>query len=232
MRQLKTLGLVGGMSHHSTLIYEREIHDGVMRALGGNWSADLLIRHLPFEPLKQMQENAQWDEIGEQLAKAAQALQAAGAQAIMITSNTMHRQAHQVETVLSVPFLHITDPTVNALRAQGFTKALLLGTRFTMEQNFIRDRLEQQGIAASIPDEQDRTEINRIIYDELCKGQFTQPATAFFQGVIEKGRAAGAQAVVLGCTEIGLIINAGNAALPVFDTTALHISKAIEFCLE
>ena len=229
---MKRLGLIGGMSHHSTLLYEQAIHAGVQTALGGNWSADLVVIYLPFEPIKQLQTNGGWNQIGSQLAKAAQQLEQIGAQAIMITSNTVHRQAPDVEAVLTVPLLHITDPTADALAQEKISKVLLLGTRFTMEQDFISGRLNARGIATIIPDADDRAEINRIIFDELCKGVFKPEATALFRSVVDKAASQGAQAVVLGCTEITLVVKPHDLSLPLFDTTALHIGRAITFCLE
>lgn len=229
---MKRLGLIGGMSHHSTLLYEQAIHAGVQQALGGNWSADLAIIYLPFEPIKQLQSSGGWDEIGRHLANAARQLEQIGAQAIMITSNTVHRQAKDVEAVLGVPLLHITDPTAAALLQQKISKILLLGTRFTMEQDFISGRLDVQGIETITPDAADRAEINRVIFDELCKGIFRPEATALFKSVITKAAAKGAQAVVLGCTEITLVVKPEDSSLPVFDTTALHIAHATQFCLE
>ncbi len=229
---MKRLGLIGGMSHHSTLLYEQAIHAGVQAALGSNWSADLAVIYLPFEPIKQLQTSGGWDEIGAQLATAAGQLEQIGAEAIMITSNTVHRQAKDVEAVLGVPLLHITDPTAAALLREKISKVLLLGTRFTMEQDFISGRLNARGIETLTPDATDRAEINRIIFDELCKGIFKPEATALFQAVVTKAAAEGAQAVILGCTEITLVVKPRDSALPLFDTTALHIDRAIAFCLE
>lgn len=229
---MKRLGLIGGMSHHSTLLYEQAIHAGVQKALGGNWSADLTVLYLPFEPIKQLQASGGWDEIGARLATAASQLEKAGAQAIMITSNTVHRQAKDVEAAISVPLLHITDPTVAAILEKGLSRVLLLGTRFTMEQDFISSRFNARGIETLTPDATDRAEINRIIFDELCRGVFRPEATAYFQGVIGNAASQGAEAVVLGCTEITLVVKPHDIALPLFDTTALHIARATQFCLE
>lgn len=230
---MKTLGLIGGMSWASTVPYYRLINEGVRDQLGGLHSAKLVLFSVDFHEIEACQSSGEWDKAGEMLADAAQSLEKAGAEGIVLCTNTMHKVADAIEQRCSLPFLHIADGTAAAIQQQNMTRVALLGTRYTMEQDFYRGRLrETAGIETLIPDEADRKDVNRIIFDELCQGVFTEDAKAFYLRVLEKLVAQGAQGVIFGCTEIGLLLTADSCPLPVFDTTAIHADAAVAFMLD
>ncbi|QMI06448.1 aspartate/glutamate racemase [Citrobacter sp. RHB25-C09] len=229
---MKTIGLLGGMSWESTIPYYRLINEGVKQRLGGLHSARLLLHSVDFHEIEECQSRGEWDKAGEILAQAALGLQKAGAEGIVLCTNTMHKVADSIETRCSLPFLHIADATGRAVTAQGMNRVALLGTRYTMEQDFYRGRLEQQfAIECLIPDADDRAKINEVIFNELCLGQFSEASRQYYVQVIERLAAQGAQGVIFGCTEIGLLVPADQSPIQVFDTAAIHAGDAVEFML-
>lgn len=229
---MKTIGLLGGMSWESTIPYYRLINEGIKQRLGGLHSASLLLHSVDFHDIEACQASGKWDKAGEILAQAALGLERAGAEGILLCTNTMHKVASQIEESCALPFLHIADATGRAIAASGMKRVALLGTRYTMEQDFYRGRLESQfGIESLTPDEADRARINQIIFEELCLGTFSDASRHYYLNVIETLAKQGAQGVIFGCTEIGLLVPASESALPVFDTTAIHAADAVEFML-
>ncbi|MCG7782006.1 aspartate/glutamate racemase [Lelliottia amnigena] len=229
---MKTIGLIGGMSWESTIPYYRLINEGIKQHLGGLHSASLLLHSVDFHEIEAWQASGEWDKAGEMLAQAALGLERAGAQGILLCTNTMHKVASHIETRCSLPFLHIADATGRAIAATGMQRVALLGTRYTMEQDFYRGRLETQfGIESIVPDEADRARINQIIFEELCLGTFSDASRHYYLSVIDKLAKQGAQGVIFGCTEIGLLVPAEESPIPVFDTTAIHAVDAVEFML-
>ena len=224
---MKTLGLIGGMSWESTVPYYRTINQTVKEQLGGLHSARLLLYSVDFAQIEKLQHAGDWDAAGAVLADAARSLKAGGAQLLVICTNTMHKVADAVETASGLPLLHIADPTGEAIRAHGFTRIGLLGTRFTMEQDFYRQRLvERHGLEVLVPEADERDIVHRVIYDELCQGEIREESRAQYRGVMASLVARGAQGIILGCTEIGLLVGEGDASVPLFDTTALHARAA------
>jgi aspartate racemase len=227
------LGVLGGMSWESTVLYYRLINQGVAQHLGGLHSAPLLLHSVDFAPLAAQQLAGDWPAAGAMLLDAAAGLQRAGAQALVVATNTMHKVAGELEARFgdALPLLHIADATGAALQAAGVQRVLLLGTRFTMEDDsIVRGRLQARfGFALQVPDVGERAEMQRIIYDELCRGQVLAASREAVVAMIERQRVLGAQAVILGCTEIALMIDATNSPLPVFDTTALHAAAAVDW---
>ncbi|HYG06727.1 MAG TPA: aspartate/glutamate racemase family protein [Stenotrophomonas sp.] len=221
-----TIGLIGGMSWESTLPYYRHINEVVRRECGGLHSARLLLCSLDFARIETLQRASDWDAAGAMLADAARALQAAGADFLVLCTNTMHRVADAIEAATPLPLLHIADPTAAALAAQGSRRVGLLGTRFTMEQVFYRQRLEQRGFEVRVPDAGARAEVHRIIYEELCQGVLHELSRQYFRQVMAALVADGADAIVLGCTEIALLVDASDATVPLLDTAALHAEAA------
>jgi len=228
---MRTLGLLGGMSWESTIPYYRRINECVRERLGGLHSARLVLYSVDFAAIEALQHRGEWDAAGDLLAEAAQALQRAGAEGLVICTNTMHRVLAQIEPVVEIPVLHIADATAARIRAAGFTRIGLLGTRFTMEQAFYRGRLEQHGLQVLTPDTAQREIVHRVIYDELCQGRCVAESRSVYRAVIADLVAAGAEAVILGCTEIGLLVDATDSAVPLFDTTAIHAEHAAEWAL-
>jgi aspartate racemase len=228
---MKTLGLLGGMSAESTAIYYRELNRLVRERLGGLHSADLLIRSVDFAPIAALQAEGKWDETGRILADGARRLEQAGAKAIMLCTNTMHLNAPMIAGAVGVPFLHIGDATAAALRARGVKRPLLLATRFTMEQDFYKDRLVAAGLEPLTPDEADRGRLHAIIYDELCQGVVRPQSKAETLTMVAKGRAAGADGVIFGCTEVGMLLSQDDLDVPAVDTTLVHCEAAVDFAL-
>lgn len=228
---MKTIGILGGMSAESTAIYYRELNRLVRERLGGLHSAELLIRSVDFAPIAELQATDDWDRTGAILAEAARRLEGAGAEAIVLATNTMHLNAPQIEAAIGVPFLHIGDATAQALKARRVARPLLLATRFTMEKDFYRDRLRAAGLEPLVPDQADRDRLQAIIYDELCQGMVRPESKAVVLDMIARGRAAGADGVILGCTEIGLLIDPAELDLPTVDTTIAHAEAAVAFAL-
>lgn len=229
---MKTIGLLGGMSWESTIPYYRLINEGVKQRLGGLHSARVILHSVDFHEIEECQSRGEWEKAGEILAEAALGLQKAGAEGIVLCTNTMHKVADAIESRCSLPFLHIADATGRAIAAQGMSRVALLGTRYTMEQDFYRGRLEQQfAVESLIPDADDRAKINQVIFDELCLGQFSDASRQYYLQVIERLAAQGAQGVIFGCTEIGLLVPGEQSPIPVFDTAAIHAADAVEFML-
>lgn len=228
----RTIGLLGGMSWESTAIYYDIINTTVGERLGGLHSADLVMVSVDFEPLAALQRNGDWNRIGELLGEGAARLEAAGADAVVLCTNTMHLVAPQIEDAISVPLLHIVDAVGEALAASGITTAGLLGTRFTMAGDLFPGRLGSRfGIETLMPAASCWDDINRIIFDELCHGEVRDASRATYLDVIDTLASDGAQAVILGCTEIGMLIDDDMSLLPVFDTARLHAMAAASFAL-
>ena len=230
--QQKTLGIIGGMSWESTESYYRLINEGIKQQLGGLHSADLLIHSVDFALINTLQEQGKWDELGVIMANSAQRLQAAGVQGIMIASNTMHKLVDDVRSATDLPLTHIADATTGAIKKQNLTKIALLGTQFTMTQDFYKQRLIDAGLQVLIPEDEARAEVHRIIKKELCVGEFKDSSREYYRQVIKDLAAQGAEGVILGCTEIGLLIKQADSPIPVFDTTAIHAAAAVDFLLE
>ncbi len=229
---MKTIGLLGGMSWESTVPYYRLINQGVSRRLGSLHSAKILLYSFDFEEIEKLQHAGRWEEAGEALAEAAAGLERAGAELLLICTNTMHKVFAQVEDAVAIPLLHIADPTAEAVQAAGLGTVALLGTRFTMEGDFYRGRLaDVHGLDVLTPEKADREEVHRVIYEELCLGTIRGDSRRRFVEIIAGLVERGAEGVVLGCTEIGLLIGAGDVAVPRFDTTELHAGKAVEMAL-
>jgi len=229
---MKTLGVLGGMSWESTATYYKWLNEGVRNQLGGLHSAPLLLHSVDFAGIAALQKSGQWDEAGEQLAQASQGLERAGAGAILLATNTMHKVAAAIESAVDIPLLHIGDAVGQALQAKGVTRAALLGTRFTMQEDFYKRRLaERFGIEVLLPTADDMAEIDRVIFSELCLGQFHPPARDFYLGVLEYLRDQGAQAAILGCTEIGLLLEGAQSPLPLVDSTQEHVAMGLGWLL-
>ncbi|MFN4212068.1 MAG: aspartate/glutamate racemase family protein [Devosia sp.] len=227
---MKTIGLIGGMSWESTAHYYRVINQETAARRGGLHSAPLIVHSVDFAPIAAMQSAGDWEGAGQQLAGIARDLEVAGAEVIGLATNTMHIIADQITDAITVPFIHIADPTSDALLADGFETVGLLGTRFTMEMDFYRDRLTARGLTALIPDV-DRTNLNGIIYDELCRGVVREESRRIYIAAIERLAARGAEAVILGCTEITMLIDDAISPLPVYDTTDLHAKALVSAAL-
>jgi aspartate racemase len=228
---MKTIGLIGGMSWESTAHYYQIINRETARRLGGLHSAPIVMHSLDFAAIEALQRADDWPKTGEILGDSARRLAAAGADIIGITSNTMHIVVDQVTDGLGVPLLHIADPTADALLRDGYRRVGLLGTRFTMEMPFYKDRLKARGLEVLVP-EVDITNLNAIIYEELCRGIVRDPSRDTYVRAIELLAARGAEAVILGCTEIGMLIDDSSSPLPVFDTTDLHAKALVAAALE
>ncbi|SIO37778.1 aspartate racemase [Burkholderia sp. GAS332] len=230
---MKTIGVIGGMSWESTAEYYALMNRHAKARLGGHHNARSLMVTVDFASIEANQRAGDWTALGKQMAEAARQLERGGADLVILATNTMHRVCESIEQAIDVPFLHIADPTGNALRAAGIERVGLLGTRYTMEQTFYTGRLrERYGLETRVPEEAERADVHRIIYDELCHGKVNEASRAVYQRVIEGLAAQGAQAVILGCTEITLLIKPEDSALPVFDTTALHAQAAVEWAIE
>ncbi|WP_282019327.1 aspartate/glutamate racemase family protein [Planomicrobium okeanokoites] len=229
---MKTIGLIGGMSWESSLEYYRMINKKVNARLGGLHSAECLLYSVDFDEIEQLRSAGEWQKAGEQLADTAKKLEQAGAEFIVICTNTMHKVVGQIEEKISIPVLHIADATAAEIRRQNLVKVGLLGTRYTMEQDFYRSRIESHGIDVLVPPAQQRGEINRIIFEELVAGDLRQSSKETFQQTIRELVADGAEGIILGCTEIGLLIKPQDAEVPVFDTTEIHAAAAVDQALD
>ena len=227
---MKTIGLIGGMSWESTALYYRILNQETARRLGGLHSAPVLLASLDFAPIEELQQAGKWREAGELLAATARKLAAGGAGVIGLASNTMHIVAGQIEDGLGVPFVHIAEPTAAALKENGVRRVGLLGTRFTMEMPFYKDRLKARGLEVLVPDS-DVPALNAIIYDELCLGIVRDLSRQTFVNAIARLADRGAEAVILGCTEIGMLVDQASSPLPVFDTTELHAKALVAAAL-
>ncbi|AGI23352.1 aspartate racemase [Pseudomonas sp. ATCC 13867] len=229
---MKTIGLIGGMSWESTIPYYRQINQAIKERLGGLHSAKIVLYSVDFHEIERLQHAGDWDAAGRLLADAARSLRAAGADFLVLCTNTMHKVASAIEAAVDIPLLHIADPTAEAIRAAGVTTVGLLGTRFTMEQAFYKDRLQERfGLAVLTPSADERQVVHRIIYEELCLGRIRDESREAYRSIIASLVARGAQAVILGCTEISLLVGPQDASVPLFDTTAIHARQAAERAL-
>ncbi|MEL4861370.1 aspartate/glutamate racemase family protein [Pseudoflavonifractor phocaeensis] len=228
---MKTIGLIGGMSWESTVTYYQIINRLVKEKLGGLHSAQVLLYSVDFQPIEECQSRGDWERSAELLSDAALRLEGAGADFILICTNTMHKVAPQVQARLHVPLLHIADATAGALKAAGIDTVALLGTKYTMCQDFYKERLIQAGVRVLIPEVADIELVNHVIFDELCLGRLEDGSKREFLRIIDGLSRQGAQGVILGCTEIGLLIQQSDTALPVFDTTLIHAARAVELAL-
>ena len=228
---MKTIGLLGGMSWESTVPYYQIINETVKAALGGLHSAKVLLYSVDFAEIEACQASGDWARSAEILGEAAKALEGAGADFLVICTNTMHKVAPEIAARVSIPILHIADATADALEAAGIRRVALLGTRYTMTQDFYKQRLLDRGFEVLVPGGEDIEMVNRVIYEELCLGVIRDESRAAYQAVIQKLQAVGAEGVILGCTEIGLLIHPEDSPIPVFDTTAIHARAAAERAL-
>jgi aspartate racemase len=228
---MKCIGLIGGMSWESSALYYRLINEGVKGRLGGLHSARVVLASVDFADVEAMQSAGRWEEAGELLAGQARGLEAAGADVLVICTNTMHRVAGQVAAAVGIPLLHLADVTADAVVAAGLGTVGLLGTRFTMEESFYADRLVARGLTVLTPDADDRAAVDRIIYTELVLGQVEDASREALVDVIRRLTQRGAQGVILGCTELELLLGPGDVDLPLFATTRLHAGAAVEFAL-
>jgi aspartate racemase len=228
---VKTIGLLGGMSWESSVEYERIINTEVRRRLGGVASADLIVRSYDFAEIEDLQASDRWEEAGALLATDARRLQDAGAELIVLCTNTMHLVADQIEAAIEVPFLHLADTTAEAIIAASLDVVALLGTRFTMEKDFYRSRLEDHGLSVLIPEEPDRSFVHDVIYNELVRGEIRAESRAGYVDIIDRLIARGAQGVIAGCTEIELLVAPDDVPVPYFPTTRLHALAAVATAL-
>jgi aspartate racemase len=227
---MKIIGLIGGMTWHSTIEYYRLINAGVQSRLGGSHSAQCILYSLDFQDLERQQIEGGWDAIAETIADAARSVERAGADALLICANTMHRVARIVEAAVSIPLIHIADAAAGEIQRQQLRTVGLLGTRFTMEQEFYRERLESHhGLRVLIPEPEERNVIHRVIYEELGHGLVLDRSRELYREIITRLKDRGAEGVILGCTEIPLLVKPEDSAIPSFDTTALHAAAAVEF---
>ncbi|GGE89974.1 aspartate/glutamate racemase family protein [Sphingomonas prati] len=228
---MRTIGLIGGMSWESSAHYYRILNERVRARLGGTHSARCLMLSVDFAEVEAAQHRGDWPALAEMMAEAARGLERGGADFVVLCTNTMHRVADAIEAAVEIPLLHIADPTSAAVLAAGYKRVGLIGTAFTMEQAFYRERLEAQGLAVLVPGAADRAVVHDVIYRELVVGVVSDASRAAYRGVIARLVAEGAEAVVLGCTEIMLLVGAGDSAVPLFDTTELHARAAVELAL-
>ena len=223
---MKTIGLLGGMSWESTVTYYQVINETIKKELGGLHSAKCILYSVDFDEIETYQSRGEWDKSAEVLAQAAQALERAGADFIIICTNTMHKVATEIRRKITIPLLHIADTTATELKKSRIKKVGLLGTKYTMQQEFYKKVLQDNGIEVIVPDDADIEVVNRIIYDELCLGKITAPSKAAYLRIISELSQQGAQGIILGCTEIGLLVKQSDTSVPLFDTTLIHAEKA------
>lgn len=229
---MKTVGLLGGMSWESTVPYYRIINQRVGEALGGLHSARMILYSVEFQEIEEHQHAGRWKEAGEILVAAGRAVEQAGAHFLVLCTNTMHKVAPQIEAAIGVPLLHIADATARRVKATGIGRVGLLGTRFTMEEDFSRGRLEgEHGLEVLTPRPEQRQAVHRVIYDELCHGVVRDDSRRMYQEIVGDLVAAGAAGVILGCTEIGLLLRPQDADVPLFDTASIHAEEAARYCL-
>ncbi|WP_421215960.1 aspartate/glutamate racemase family protein [Aeromonas jandaei] len=229
---MKCIGLLGGMSWESTVSYYQALNRGVRAKLGGLHSARVLLNSVDFAEIERLQHAGDWPATARLLAAEARKLQDGGADFLLIGTNTMHKVAPEIEVAIDIPLLHIADATARRLQADGIQRVGLLGTRFTMEQDFYKGRLQTNfGLEVLVPAEAERERVHRIIYDELCLGEIRDASRAEYLAIIAGLAAAGAEAVILGCTEIALLVGEAQAAVPLYDTTAIHAEAAVTLAL-
>ncbi|MEJ2656652.1 MAG: aspartate/glutamate racemase family protein [Desulfobacterales bacterium] len=227
---MKTIGLLGGMSWESTLDYYRAINEGIKNALGGLHSAKIAMYSVDFEPIEKLQHEGDWEGTAKILSEAAKSVQAAGAEFLLICTNTMHKVAPEIEAQIQIPLLHIADATAEILVKEGIKSVGLLGTSFTMEQEFYKGRLtDKYGLRVLVPNKNDRQIVHKVIYEELCMGKVKNDSKVEYLRIIDALAAKGAEAVILGCTEIGMLVNQADTNVKLLDTTAIHAKKAVEY---
>ena len=229
---MKTIGIVGGMSAKSTAHYYAHINAAVRQRLGGLHAAELLLWSVDFAEIADMQTRGDWAAAGKRLADIAGRLERAGADVIILATNTMHKVASEIEAAITVPFIHIADATAQEIRKHGLKRPAMMATAYTMEQDFYVGRLRDRfGLDVIVPEEADRRETHRIIYDELCKGIVTEQSRKSYEAIAERLKQRGADCLILGCTEVAMLLNAGNVSMPVFDTAVIHANAAANFAL-
>ncbi|GAB6904498.1 putative racemase [Desulfosarcina cetonica] len=229
---MKTIGLLGGMSWESTLTYYRVINEGVKKRLGGLHSAKIVLYSVDFDPIEKLQHSGDWEGTANILSQAARQIETGGADFLLICTNTMHKVAESIAAAVTIPLVHVADATGEALRLAGLQRVGLLGTAFTMEEDFYKARLKETfGIDVLIPDEDDRRMVHEVIYKELCLGNINSASKQTFVEIVDRLAGQGAQGVILGCTEIGLLINQGDTMVPLYDTTLIHAGKAVDLAL-
>ena len=229
---MKTIGLIGGMSWESTIPYYRIINEEVKEKLGGLHSAKIVLYSVEFDEIEKCQSSGEWEKSGEILGNAARGIENAGADFILICTNTMHKVAPQIASMINIPIVHIADATADELEKRNIKTVGLLGTKYTMTQDFYKQRLIDRGINVVIPDEEGIDTVNSIIYDELCVGKIEDSSREKYKKIIEDLTGKGAEGVILGCTEIGLLIGQSDVSIPVFDTTVIHAKRAAELAME
>lgn len=230
---MKTIGLLGGMSWESTLSYYRAINEGIKRTLGGLHSAKIVLYSVDFEPIEKLQNAGDWEGMATMLSKAARKIQAAGADFLLICTNTMHKVASEIAAAIQIPLLHIADATAEVIVNEGIKTVGLLGTAFTMEHEFYKDRLiNNYGLQVLLPNYNDRQIVHRIIFQELCLGNIKPDSKAEYLRIIDALAARGAEAVILGCTEIGMLVNQKDTNVILLDTALIHAEKAVEYALK
>jgi len=230
---MRTIGLLGGMSWESTVGYYRKINEGVKKSLGGLHSAKIVLYSVDFEPIEQLQHKGDWEGTADILSEAALKVQAAGADFLVICTNTMHKVAPDIEKAIHIPILHIADATAEVLADKGIKTVGLLGTAFTMEQDFYKGRLMQKyGLEVLVPNEPDRKIVHNVIYQELCLGRMIESSKKEYLRIIKRLANQGAEGVILGCTEIGLLVNQSDTDIELCDTTAIHAEKAVEYAIQ
>lgn len=226
---MRMIGLIGGMSWESTATYYRLLNEGAKHRLGGLHSARLLLWSVDFAEIAACQTAGQWEQLTRLMVEAARKLEGGGAEAIVVCANTMHKMADDIARAVSIPLIHIADATASAVRAANCRRPALLATRYTMEQDFYKGRLARQGLEPLVPDERGRDRVHRVIYEELCLGVVRPESKKMFVGEVDALRAQGADGVILGCTEVGMILSQSDFDIPVFDTTVIHAAAALDF---
>lgn len=229
---MKTIGLIGGMSWESSVKYYKVINEEVKERLGGLHSAKCLLYSVDFEEIERYQAEGDWESAGRALGEVASSLEKAGAECIVICTNTMHKVIDHVEARINIPVLHIADATANEIQRADMKTVGLLGTAYTMEQDFYKSRIQSNGINVLVPDKEERNTINNVIFEELCLGKMEQSSKKYFKSVIQKLVDRGAEGVILGCTEIGLLIKPDDSEVPLFDTTVIHAIEAVNTALK
>lgn len=229
---MKTIGLIGGMSWESTISYYRIINEEIKEKLGGLHSAKIILYSVEFDEIEKCQSSGEWEKSGEILGNAAKGIENAGADFILICTNTMHKVAPQIASMINIPIIHIADATADELEKRNIKTVGLLGTKYTMTQDFYKQRLIDRGIKVVIPDEEDIETVNSVIFDELCVGKIEDSSREKYKKIIKTLADKGAEGVILGCTEIGLLISQTDVDIPVFDTTVIHAKRAAELSME
>ncbi|RIW28683.1 aspartate/glutamate racemase family protein [Bacillus salacetis] len=229
---MKTIGLIGGMSWESSVEYYRIINEMVKEKLGGLHSAKCLLYSVDFDEIERFQAEGDWEGAGKALGEAASSLEKAGAEFIVICTNTMHKVIDHIEAGINIPVLHIADATAHQIQRSNIKTVGLLGTKYTMEQDFYKSRIKSKGINVLVPDEEERTNVNKVIYEELCLGQIKQSSKEYYKSVIKHLVAEGAEGIILGCTEIGLLVKPEDSEVPLFNTTVIHAVEAVNTALK